>query len=96
MSPHTPQLAGCLIALQYIVGLNLTSPKEDRRLLALLVRSICVENRNPQQALIVNEDLIDIHSRISESLDWLETAKYIGTDFDGGIGKRAQIILIDH
>ena len=69
------------------MGHNITTPKGDRRLFAFAGRSICVENRNPQQASIVNEDLIDIHSRISESLDWLETAKYVGTDFDGGIGK---------
>ena len=87
MSLLTPQLAGCLIALQYIVGHNIASPKGDRRLSLFTGRSIRVESRNPQQASIVNEDLVDIHYRISESLDWLETAKYVGTDFDGGIGK---------
>lgn len=55
-------------------------------------RSIRFESRNPEQAPILNEELLGIHARFSQPLAWIQATKYLNTDFDGNTGKTHVLI----
>ncbi|OJD20226.1 hypothetical protein ACJ73_08439, partial [Blastomyces percursus] len=65
----------------YLVETNLFTPKPDNRT-AIQTRSMTLENRIPQEASIVSEELLSLHARFSQSLAWVETMKYVGAQFD--------------
>lgn len=55
---------------------------------------MALENRIPEQAFIVSEELLSLHARFSQALAWIETTKYIGVHFDRVNRKRSPLILL--
>lgn len=44
-----------------------------------LVGEVVLENRTPEQTMIVNEEILHLHARISSVMAWEEATKYVGT-----------------
>ncbi|KAI1986854.1 hypothetical protein LOZ53_004576 [Ophidiomyces ophidiicola] len=64
---------------QCVIG-RILSPKRSN--LSYLSESRLLENRVPQQSVIVSEFLLGINQRFSEALSWIEIKKYINTQLD--------------
>ncbi|PYH95642.1 kinase-like protein [Aspergillus ellipticus CBS 707.79] len=50
---------------------------EEHTYLALLMDEVLIENRIPQLAPILNQQLLGVHARFSESLAWIDTKKHM-------------------
>ncbi|KAK2809485.1 hypothetical protein FQN50_003753 [Emmonsiellopsis sp. PD_5] len=66
---------------RYLVKTNQFSPKRDYKT-AVNTGFMTLENRTPERASIVSKELLGLHARFSKAFAWIETAKYIGVQFD--------------
>ncbi|KAB8264687.1 kinase-like protein [Aspergillus pseudonomiae] len=70
----------------YYINTNWFKPQHCGRL-SLLTNKIHLENRSPQLTPILNEELIGIHTRFSNSLAWMEAEKYMNTSLEDAKSK---------
>lgn len=49
-----------------------------------LIEEMALENRTPERTLIINEEVLKLHARLSKAMAWEQAAKYVGTKFGSG------------